>query len=697
VRGGPGVEVVSHRRDDIQGLRALAVGLVVAAHLGVAGMSGGFIGVDVFFVISGFLITGVLLREHAGEDGISLRGFFTRRAQRILPAAIVVSAAILVVAGLTQSSVQVRQYLHDALWSAGFLENKHLVDQATDYFATNATSPFQHFWSLSVEEQFYLVWPFALLLLLRALDRRVVLVVIATVVALSVLASVSLTVSSPDQAYFATYTRAFELGLGALLALGVVLGGWRMPAWFAWVGGLVGITLIVVSALVMDGTGFPGWHALVPTLGATALLAAGLQRQVGVNRLLGLAPLRWLGDISYSLYLWHFPIIVLGRPLLPEQWSNWQQAVALLAVSLLAAEFTYRLVEQPLLRWRHTRFRGLRPLIWWPVAFTTVMTVAFGSSAYAEHRQAITAQHAVTWYAQHSDACPDGGLSASASVTLATVRTELDCAQRLVERQAPVPAGVRPDQVALDSFDSGPFCWDHTVKAIVGCAADLSPDRPDLVVVGDSHMGHWLPAFQRIAEDRGLDFVPFVRAGCPIWDLPTAPGGKDGNDPACGAYRADTLRQIATLHPAVIVVTSLIDVRADDASDPVGNGWRTAIHQTVDKLTELTPKVVVLADTPLRPTAVPACLGAPGNGLAGCDLTRSPAQIGTDSWLERTVEAAGLRWVDPTVLICRDDACPAVAAGIGMYSDDSHITRTWSAHVAPALDELLDQAGAFSG
>ncbi|MGZ4476149.1 MAG: acyltransferase family protein [Nocardioides sp.] len=701
MRDGSGVEVVARRRDDIQGLRALAVGLVVAAHLGVAGMSGGFIGVDVFFVISGFLITGVLLREHGTEDGISVRGFFTRRAQRILPAAIVVSASILAVAGLTQSSVQVRQYLHDALWSAGFLENKHLVDQATDYFATNATSPFQHFWSLSVEEQFYLAWPLALLLLLRALSRRAVLVVIAVSIALSVLASVSLTLSSPDQAYFATYTRAFELGLGALLALGVVLGGWRVPGWFAWVGGVVGLTLIVVSALVMDGAGFPGWRALVPTLGATALLAAGLHRQVGVNRLLGIRPLRWLGDISYGLYLWHFPIIVLGRPLLPEQWSGWQQALVLVATSLLAADLTYRLIERPLLRRRHTRFRGLRPLVWWPVAFATVATVAFGSSAYATHRQDQAQANAAGWYEQHAGLCPLSPTAASATPTLAGIGRELSCSHQFAGIGAPIPPGTSPAAIAADGFKTGTYCWAEPDLEIEACPDAVDRTRPTIAVLGDSHLGQWLPALQRIARARGENLVPFVRVGCPVWDLPTEAGGVDGSSPACAAYRTQSRQAIIDLHPDVLLVASITDVGVGDGGSGNALSWRKAISSAMPELARLAPKVMLLSDNPLRETmsvpSDPDCLGTPGFALADCEYSLPGAFIRSAHWVRDAATSAGIGTVDTVPLICAGPFCPGVADGIGTYSDESHVSRTWSLHVSTALDGLLDDAGAFSG
>ena len=687
----------STRRNDIQGLRALAVALVVLAHLGIVRLAGGFIGVDVFFVISGFLITGLMLRDFTHERRISLRAFYARRAQRILPAAILVSAAVLIATGLTQASLRVSQYRSDALWSAGFLENLHLIRQATDYFADTAVSPFQHFWSLSVEEQFYVVWPLLLILLLRALSRETVLAVVSAVVVLSVGASISLTHSHPQQAYFSTYTRAFELGLGAILAIAVLIG-MRVSSWFAWIGGAVGAAVIVWAGLTMSQDGFPGWHALIPTVATVVLIAAGIRRQVGVNWLLGLAPLRWLGDISYSLYLWHFPVIVLGRPLLPSDWSDWQGNVLLVLISLAAADLTYRLVERPLLRRQHTSFRGLRPLVWWPVAASTVFAVAFASSAYAEHRQARIEADAAGWYASHASACPDGTMDAAKRASVAEVSAELDCAHQLASLGAPVPPGVTASAMSDDGFAGGAFCWDHVkTESIIACASDQRDTRPSLVLLGDSHMGQWLPAFQRIAEQRGYNFVPYVKPGCPIWDLETFTGGSNGNDPACGAYRSASLKSIGELHPALVVMTSIIDKRAASGGNAIGDGWRRGVEATLPQLAGLDTKVVVLGDTPLRDGSVPNCIGSPGNGIADCELVRPPQSAKLADWLHQQVSAAGLTWLDPVPLVCRDSSCPAVAAGIGMYSDASHITRTWSTHIATALEELLDDAHAFEG
>ncbi len=690
----------STRRNDIQGLRALAVGLVVLAHLGIVRLAGGFIGVDVFFVISGFLITGLMLRDFAHERRISLRAFYARRAQRILPAAILVTAAVLIATGFTQASLRVMQYREDALWSAGFLENLHLIRQATDYFADTAMSPFQHFWSLSVEEQFYVVWPLLLILLLRALSREAVLAVVSAVVVLSLGASISLTHSHPQQAYFSTYTRAFELGLGAILAIAVLIG-MRVSPWFAWTGGAVGSAVIVWAGLTMSERGFPGWHALIPTVATVLLIAAGTRRQVGVNWLLGLAPLRWLGDISYSLYLWHFPVIVLGRPLLPSGWSAWQGNLLLGLISLAAADLTYRLVERPLLRRQFSSFRGLRPLVWWPVAAGTVFAVAFASSAYATHRQDQAQANAAGWYEQHAGLCPLSPTAPSATPTLAGIGRELSCSHQFAGIGAPIPPGTSPAAIAADGFKTGTYCWAEPDLEIEACPDAVDRTRPTIAVLGDSHLGQWLPALQRIARARGENLVPFVRVGCPVWDLPTEAGGVDGSSPACAAYRTQSRQAIIDLHPDVLLVASITDVGVGDGGSGNALSWRKAISSAMPELARLAPKVMLLSDNPLRETmsvpSDPGCLGTPGFALADCEYSLPGAFIRSADWVRDAATSAGIGTVDTVPLICAGPFCPGVADGIGTYSDESHVSRTWSLHVSTALDGLLDDAGAFSG
>ncbi|KAA9089668.1 acyltransferase family protein [Microbacterium radiodurans] len=351
-------------RRDIQGLRALAVLAVIGAHA-VGWPRGGFVGVDVFFVISGFLITGGLLRDLAAHGRIRLGAFAMRRVRRILPAALTVIAATAGVAALVFGSARTAQTLQDAAWSTVFAANWRFADLGTDYFhAGDAVSPLQHFWSLAVEEQFYIVWPVALLLLVGLLPRAArrgragrVLVgaAAAVVVAASFVWALAQTADSPTVAYFSTVTRAWELGVGALLAAALPLLR-RIPPVIGGASAWLGVAGIVAAFAVIDpeASAFPAPWAALP-VAATALVIAG--GAAGDPRHRHLFPLTnpvavFVGDISFSLYLWHFPVIVFAAALLPGG------AVAtglVLGVTAVLAIASYAAIEQPL---RHVPGRG---------------------------------------------------------------------------------------------------------------------------------------------------------------------------------------------------------------------------------------------------------------------------------------------------------------------------------------------------
>ena len=309
----------SAQRGDIQGMRAVAVLLVILSHAHIAGFTGGYVGVDVFFVISGFLITGILAREVRRSGRVSILDFYARRARRILPAASVTLVAIAVAAAFVYTTGNLRLVLKDVVWAAFFGENINLARAGTDYFSTSSfVSPVQHFWSLAVEEQFYLVWP-ALIAVLVLLARRArsaddehtretvvrwSAAVIGALVVLSFIWSVWRTDDKPQMAYYSTFTRGWELGIGALLAL---CAGWvsRRPAALKLAATWIGLAAIVLAGTQYDdATPFPGYHAALPVVGAALVLAGGIDGpRWGARVLLDTRPMRFVGDISYSLYL----------------------------------------------------------------------------------------------------------------------------------------------------------------------------------------------------------------------------------------------------------------------------------------------------------------------------------------------------------------------------------------------------------
>ncbi len=356
-------------RPDIEGLRAVAILTVLTHHAGMP-LHGGFIGVDIFFVISGFLITGLLVNELWSTGTISWSRFVGRRIRRLLPAAVLVLVATSFVSFFVVPGLRRREIGVDIAASAAYVVNWVFARREVDYLASDARpSPVQHFWSLAVEEQFYVLWPVLLIVLalvVRRPSRRVVLTALGVLVATSFAWSIWFSDTSPRPAFFTTTTRVWELGLGALLA--VALAGRPRPAsplrGSAALGWAALVTLLAVAALLPEGIDWPGAWALLATVPTAVLLWVGWQGGAGGPvRVLGWRPMVWIGGLSYSIYLWHWPFIVLGEwtaDAVGTTLPGWGKA-ALAVASIVPAWLSWRFVETPIHHgpWLRERPRAL--------------------------------------------------------------------------------------------------------------------------------------------------------------------------------------------------------------------------------------------------------------------------------------------------------------------------------------------------
>jgi peptidoglycan/LPS O-acetylase OafA/YrhL len=677
-------------------LRAVAVSLVVLDHVGVPGLGGGYLGVDVFFVVSGFLITGLLLREHERTDRISILGFYARRARRILPAATVVLIATSLYAAWTLAPSRVEEIVTDVRWSALFAANWHFAELGTDYFSQGrAPSPVQHFWSLAVEEQFYVVWPglLALLLLGGRHGRQRAAAVLAVVWGASLAWAVVLLTTSPTSAYFSSLTRAWELATGALLAVAAArLGRLRSPARAAL--GASGLLAILVSAATFDDhTGVPGLPTLLPVLGTAAVLAAGTGAEpIGVGRVLGVAPVRWVGDASYSIYLWHWPVLLLGgeRLTLPAR----TEGLLLVAVTLAIAAASYVLVEQP---FRTGRFplvaRGRRALVLWPA---TVALVAGGSIVATAHADGALRQReaaARAWYAAHQ---PAPSAPTGTSGTTGTGAEPVPVAQLLRQAVADAEAGapVPPDLTNLDRL--GRDIWQTWFTCYLDLEAETGricpvgdPDGATTVVLfGDSHAGMWLPALDAVARQARVRVVPLLKIGCSPFDVDQWHDGAPM--PSCQAFRAWALTQIGQLHPDVVMLgyRGMWAVHADPG-ETESVLWGQGALDTLTKLAELTPRRIVVGDISSTGLAPPDCLTAPDASLGSCTVGEEQVVLDANRLAAGAARRTGAEYVDLTDLVCARHRCPPVAAGIVIYHDPSHVTMTWARRVAAELGDKL--------
>ncbi|MEU7471801.1 acyltransferase family protein [Streptomyces sp. NPDC044984] len=672
-------------RLDIQGLRAVAVGLVVLSHAGVTQVSGGYVGVDVFFVISGFLITSLLLRELAATGRVSIRAFYARRALRLLPASTLVIAVTLAGAWLFLSKARLTEYAGDALAGALYTVNFRLAAAGTDYLAQNSPpSPFQHFWSLAVEEQFYLVWPLLLLLGWRAARGRrgLVVVPLGALVLGSFAASVLMTDSSPSWAYFVSLTRGWELGAGALPALATARLE-RLPAALAGPLTWLGLACVTLAAVRYDDqTPFPGHHALLPVLGTVLVLAGGCAPAPhGAGRLLGRRPLVRLGELSYGWYLWHWPLLVIAPAALgrTDGTAGVPLALGLCAVALVLAWLTLRLVENPVRFHRAFRGRPRRAL-----ALGTGLTA--GATALSLTAAAVPPTIEV------------GGPAPVLAEALADApdpRTRL--AELLASSPGSLPSNLAPALPKVKSSRSAVYrdgCHvDHDSTRTPSCVYGDRASSRTVVLFGDSHAAQWFPALQRLATARGWKLVSLTKASCKVADVTIV----SDHEPytACDTWRSRAVARINALHPALVVVSS------SDAGDPARPAddplrqWTTGFEDTLRDLGTSGAHVAVLLDTPWPKGDPVDCAAKNPLHLRACanhlpdaihDATRHTALRGAATATSASV-------IDPGPWVCapRTGTCPVVVGDTAVHRDDSHLSEAYAEALTPVLAPALDR------
>ena len=712
--GGPG-----SFRHDVQGLRALAVLLVVLDHAGVEGVGGGYLGVDVFFVLSGFLISGLLYAEVERTGTLSLTGFWARRARRILPAATVVLLATVAAGSLLLDGVEALRLLDDTIWAAFFAANVAFGRSGTDYWSQGeAVSPVQHYWSLAVEEQFYVLWPLLLLGVLaltagrarrtgvavaRAgargpLDRRAVGSVVAVLTVASLLWAVRATATSPQGAYFSAPARAWELGVGALVALALVprparrgvRATARARALLSWVG----LVAVAVAAVGFDErTGVPGLPTLVPVGGTALLLLAGSRPHGGaVQRLLALAPLRWVGDRSYSLYLWHWPVLVLAArtlgPLTPLE------TVVAVAASVLLAASSYRFVEQPFRgRGRTTRVhRSWSGIALYPTSVLLVGAAVVAAHAgvvqrYADPRPAVT----LASYGQSAD---DPRPAFSSDPQVALVQASVLAARNDV----PVPNPLRPDPLDRRGWRAADLegCGYYELPDPMPLCRRGDPDGDrTLVLLGDSHAQHWIPAVEPLARRHGYRAYFLVYSACtPALVMPWSPL-KDAPDEDCVGFHAWSQDQVERLRPDVVLMAtdaqpSYLD--GDGTRVRSGRGVAALLGEGMAaRIASLRPhagRVVVLGDPP-RLTVDPETALDSRDTLADGLAPPDPRSLLVRRAVREAARRAGAEYVETAPWFCAWGRCPVVVGDHVTRRDRGHVTQAYSASLRPSLEPEL--------
>jgi peptidoglycan/LPS O-acetylase OafA/YrhL len=694
----PAPASVLARRDDIQGLRAIAVLTVIAAHASVPFMPGGFVGVDVFFVISGFLISQLLFREVERSGRVSIPGFYARRARRILPAATLVTIATVVASAIWLSAVDLLAVVKDALWTVFFAANIHFAAIGTDYFAQEEPpSPLQHYWSLAVEEQFYVVWPALLLGLVllgrrRALPRRLVASVLVLLTGASFAWSVVSTSTDPLAAYFSTPARAWELGLGALTALLASAVAGRLSGTTRGMLCLAGLAAIAYACVFYgDGTPFPGWAAAVPVVGAALALLAGAAEgapQPLPVRALGVLPMRVVGDWSYSLYLWHWPVLIIAERRVGDL-GLWRTLVCLAAIFVLSA-LTYRFVEQPFRS--PVRFPTRRALSLYPAAIAVVAASALGGHYYSDYSAGAFGDNPPITLQQFGVDDPSQ-FDLDEDPTVALVQASVIAARHHMA----IPSKLEPDILTVrdDEPDLGACNYEKDSRELCP-RGDPTADR-SIVLFGNSHARMWVPAFDRIGKELGYTTYYFVKPNCAA-SLVTVGELVPGSPPwpECDDFRSWALDQVASLHPALVVVASSgpNPVLYDDAGNKVPKDGIDAAVQAgyVDLFTRLSTtsdRAVLLRDVPKSEELPDECLTEKGNDLGDCLFTPLAASVNDANISVAAAEQTGTEVVDPTPWVCWDGSCPAVVGDTLPYRDRGHLTTVYAAGLGDELEMAL--------
>lgn len=628
-------------RPDIEGLRAIAVMLVVGAHAGVEVLAGGFIGVDVFFVLSGYLITGLLVQELTTQGSIDLPRFYARRFRRLFPSLLVVVAVTCVfgqqLLAVSEQPAQAMSATSALVW----LSNFYFSFSRLDYFSPGTESNlFLHTWSLGVEEQFYLIWPTLLILLGRPARLQTATPVI---VVSGLFVSIVWTQIEPLAAYYLLPTRAWQFALGALVYLhsanrAADSATGEPPRWAGWLG----LVLIVAAALLFDGkSGYPGYLAAVPTLGAAAVLASGVQRpRSGAGWLLSLAPMQAIGRVSYVWYLWHWPVLLLGATVLDIHLPQVRAGLVLLALGL--AFVTHVAIEAPL--------RDVRrhPLPVRAVLIGTMLAMFVGSGL------------ALNWF--------EDSLKATA-----------DAQQQPFEQvrfDAPVIYGMGCDD------------WFHT-DVVKLCEFGSGKAGKTVVVFGDSIGLQWFPAFDSVFVPRDWRLLVLTKSSCPMVDEPIFYSRIGRRYEECERWRANALQAIGQLHPDLVILGTTYTYDFSETQ------WREGTARLLAPIAAAARQVYVLRSTPVLPFDAPSCLSPRGwlyRQLANPDrcaaILRDPRFDDVNRWVRAAAVPFGnVQVIDMSDAVCPSGICRAQLNGRVVFRDNQHL----SAGFARSLGETLAQ------
>lgn len=689
-------------RPDVEGLRAIAILLVVLYHAGLPGLTGGYVGVDVFFVISGFVITGLLLREHAAIGKTRLVGFYGRRSRRILPAATLVIIATVLASYRWLGFISGNATASVARDASLFYANFHFISTGTNYLASQQPpSTLQNFWSLSVEEQFYLVYP-TLFLLAAVTMRRVSMrlklaILLGSGVLVSFLWSIYQTSTNDVAAYFSPFTRAWELALGALVAVGSFQLA-KLPRSLAALMTWIGLSGIAIAAFAFSSsTRYPGSAVALPVIAAALVIAGGMAHpRLGAETILRVPPFQWMGRLSYSLYLWHWPILVIaaqhvGHPL--SLGSN----LLLLLLALFLSILSYFIIENPIRHWSFLSRHNSRSvalgvlLVSLSLAVATLEILGHSSAPSTVAATSTTSTSGISHSTSTTGPQPAAVSSVLESIATApkihTVPSDLD---------PPLQAFADPNQA---NAVAGPaYFWQCDAYGSPIQAASPAPclfgdlqSTKTIVLVGDSNVGNWAPALDIGLQSAGYRLAVFGFAGCPTPDIHYRSYDQLTSTllSECNEWHSRVPLAINALHPIAVIAAS----GEADTSGISNREWIDGFATLFNQSTAGSPTAIrILLGTSPFPGPTPNCVAATPNPqeCALHDTGHSSSDYSTFLARDPSIASASGATLIPTYpWFCHNGICPPIVSRYLVFADQDHATIAYSEYLSPVVTNAV--------
>lgn len=633
---------IAHFRADIEGLRAIAILLVIGAHFGLPGMSGGFIGVDIFFVISGYLITGLLVREHAETSNIRLLRFYANRFRRLFPALATMLVASSLAAYLILPETQNLAQSKAAAMAAVWVSNLHFTFADVNYFAAEtSTNIFLHTWSLGVEEQFYILWPLLILLTVRfftiAKSEHAIWTMLSIVMAVSLAGCLVVAQDYPIQAFYLMPTRAWQFAAGAMIWLVASRKPLSNPCSNSLA--LAGYLLLLASLiLITRSTTYPGALALLPTLATCALLWSGSRSASLASKLLSLKPLQRIGRLSYSWYLWHWPILILGEHLMPIK-GNILNTLLAIGLSLLIAAVTHYLIENPI---RYGQAKQAKPI--WQVGITVAAMVLLNSQL-------------LRWNTLAEDNL------ASQTNRYTGARTDLPFFYR-------------------DGCDD----W-YQSDQLKPCSYGSESAPKTVVLMGDSIGAQWFPTLTRMFNPADWKIIVLTKSSCPMVDEPFFYKRIGREYTECTTWRDRAISWLNNQKPDIIFLGSTASNSFTDQQLTAGT------LRILKKLSPHASAIYVIEANPVLGFNGPECLmqhsqTRPEKCSTSIAGTSKYAHV-ANTLKSTTSKYENTHWLETATFVCPENNCKAERDGVIIFRDSQHLTASFTETAASHFERQM--------